>query len=61
MFDKLICYYNPSTWVFGGAKYVGPNVEIVPINAMHLNVPNVPGLHERTIAAVVRLAKGIES
>lgn len=55
-FDKVISFYNPSTWFYGGSRYAGSNVEVVKINSTHLNVPNVPGLHERTISEVRLLA-----
>ncbi len=55
-FKKLICYYNPDTWYFGGAKY--DRGEIVPISTPHLMVPSYPGLHQRTILEVEKLSHG---
>jgi hypothetical protein len=56
-FDRVICYYNPGTWFFGGAKLVGPNVETVPINSTHLGLQFRSDLHNLTIAAVSKLSE----
>jgi hypothetical protein len=57
-FDRVICYYNPGTWFFGGAKLVGPNVELVPIISTHLGLQFRSDLHDLTIAAVSKLREG---
>ena len=56
-FDRVICYYNPGTWFYGGAKLVVPNVEIVPISITHVGVQFRSDLHNLTIAAVSKLSE----
>jgi hypothetical protein len=56
-FDRVICYYNPGTWFYGGAKLVGPNVEIVPISSTHWGVQFRSDLHNLTIAEVSKLSE----
>lgn len=64
-FRRLICYYNPRAWFYGGCKLrlvtsqmFDPKrkAEIVQINSTHLGVPNYPGLHQQTIDAVRELS-----
>jgi len=54
-FDRLLCYHNTGTWFYGGARYVGQNVETHEINLAHLQVQFAEGLHQITIAAVEKL------
>ena len=56
-YDRLLCYYNPGTWIYGGSRYVGSNVETTHIDMPHLSVQFSEALHTRTIAAV-RSLKG---
>lgn len=55
-FNRLICFYNPGTWFYGGAVYVGSNVQTVQISSTHFGVPNMPELHNTTYAAVKHLS-----
>ncbi len=55
-YKKLICYYNPDTWFYGGAKYDAG--EVVTIKTFHFSVPRYPGLHQRTVSEVEKLANG---
>lgn len=41
---RLLCFYNPGTWLFGGSTYEGANVQVVRISMPHLSVPLSPGL-----------------
>ena len=54
-YDRLLCYYNPGTWIYGGSRYVGPNVETIHIDMPHLSVQFSEELHAKTIAAVKSL------
>jgi hypothetical protein len=54
--DRAICYYNPSTWFFGGARWIGQNVETVQVSATHLGIQYQSELHEHTINAVREVA-----
>lgn len=54
--QKAICFYNPTSWYYGGARYVGKNIITVPITAFHLLVATDSSLHERTFQAVKSLA-----
>lgn len=54
---RALCYWNPSTYYYGGALLTGPQVEVTRINQMHLMVPFNETLHKRTIAAVEKLSK----
>lgn len=56
-FNRVICFYNPTTWWFGGACYIGPGVEIREISSTHFGVPYIPALHDVTIAAVKHLSE----
>lgn len=54
-YDRLLCYYHPNAWIYGGSKYVGKGVETVEINLPHLAVQFSEDLHRRTIGAVREL------
>lgn len=54
-FKKLVCFYNPNAWVFGGSTYKGSNVEVITINTMHLAVPSSSYIRE----IVLRYANAI--
>ena len=57
MYDRLVCYYHPDAWMFGGSKYEGPGVVTVDINIPHLWVHCNQGLHNRTIWEFEQLAR----
>lgn len=52
MYEKLVCFYHPQAWIFGGAKYVGENVELVPITGTHLGFQFDAGIYNKIIKEV---------
>lgn len=57
IYDKLICYYHPKAWIFGGSKYEGPNTRNIVVTDLHLGMQFNNNLHEMTIEEVRRLSK----
>jgi hypothetical protein len=55
-FDRLLCYYHPDAWVYGGSTYAGPNVETIVVNGPHLLMMFNESLHRRTVAEIAILA-----
>ena len=52
-YDRLICYYHPGAWVYGGSRYDGSHVETVLYNnTPHLLLQFASDLHARTIREV---------
>jgi len=54
--QRAICYYNPNTWWYGGARLLGIQVETVFINKWHMAVANDEHLHTLTFNAIEKLA-----
>lgn len=38
-YARLVCFYNPGVWLFGGSRYLGDNVEVVRVSMAHLAIP----------------------
>ena len=51
-FKRLICFYNQGAWPFGGALYVGGNVEVRPLNTFHLAAQADAGVWATTERAI---------
>ncbi len=56
-YKRLLCYYHPNAWVYGGSKYVGKGVETSLINLPHLSVQFSEALHSQTLTAIAMLEK----
>ncbi len=54
-FKRILCYYHPNAWFYGGSRYIGTNVETTTINMPHLAVQFSQELHAKTIEAVQAL------
>ncbi len=52
LYDKLVCYYHPQAWHYGGSKFEGPGVVTVTVNGPHLTMQFNNALHQRTIEEV---------
>jgi hypothetical protein len=55
---RLVCYYNPRTWFYGGSRYeYATNIETITINMPHMLVQFSQSLHARTIEEIEEIER----
>lgn len=54
-FRRLVCFYHPQAWIFGGSRYEGDNVENIPVSGTHLGFQFDPNIRSTILKEVSAL------